>query len=181
MSLLEKARNSVYTRLVNGDLSVEGAVIIWTNFAGKPTKFNSAGGKRTFALVLSEEIADELRDEGWNIKIRDPKEEGDDPLIYTEIVVNMESKYPPQVVLYSEFRGRKSVNQLDGDSIGELDRINRENVDLIIHPYEHGRTSDYRYKGYARAIHVIQGQDGYFSDKYADWEQNSDDEEPPFN
>ena len=170
MSLLEKARKSKYERLVNGDLSVENAVIIWTNFSGGPTKYNSVGGKRTFTLVLSEEIADALKDEGWNIKFREPKDPDDDPLIYTEIVVNMESAYPPTVVLYSEFRGRKKANPLDSESIARLDSINIDNVDLIIHPYEHGRTSAFRVKGYARAIHVIQGQDGYFNGKYADWE-----------
>ena len=40
MSLLEAARNSEFKRLVNGDLSVENAVIIWTNFEGRATKFN---------------------------------------------------------------------------------------------------------------------------------------------
>ena len=47
MSLLEAARNSEFKRLVNGDLSVENAVIIWTNFEGRATKFNPNGGKRT--------------------------------------------------------------------------------------------------------------------------------------
>ena len=38
MSLLEAARNSEFKRLVNVDLSVENAVIIWPNFEGRATK-----------------------------------------------------------------------------------------------------------------------------------------------
>ena len=77
----------------------EDAVIIWTNFEGRATKFNPNGGKRTFALVLTEEVAAMLREEGWNVKTRDGRDEGDDPLYFTEIVVNMESQFPPKVVL----------------------------------------------------------------------------------
>lgn len=169
MSLLEKARRSKFETLKNGDLAVENAVIIWTNFAGAPTKFNPAGGKRTFTLVLSEDIADALKAEGWNVKFREAKDPDDDPLIYTEIVVNMESAYPPTVALYSELRGRKSARPLDAETVGLLDSIEIDNVDLIIHPYNHGRPGPSSVKGYAKAIHVVQAQDGYFGGKYADW------------
>lgn len=170
------ARDSKFRRLVNGDLEVENAVIKWTNFAGKPTDFNPAGGKRTFVLELSEEIAEELRDEGWNVKFKEPREEGDEPIFYTEIVVNMNSKYPPKVVLLSEFRGRKKSNRLEGDMVGTLDDVRYENVDVIIHPFNHGRPGLYSVKGYARAIYVTQAQDVYFDGKYADWENDYNDE-----
>ena len=175
---MDRARNSEFKRLVNGDLSIENAVIIWTNFEGRPTKFNPAGGKRTFALVLNEEMGEELKSEGWNIKYSEPREEGDDILIYTEIVVNMDSKYPPKVTLYSDFRGRKTANPLDADTISELDTINIENVDLVIHPYEHGRSAVARVKGYAKAIYVTQGQDRYFEGKYDEYCYEPD--ETPF-
>ena len=171
MSLLEAARNSEFKRLVNGDLSVENAVIIWTNFEGRATKFNPNGGKRTFALVLTEEVAAMLREEGWNVKTRDGRDEGDDPLYFTEIVVNMESQFPPKVVLYTEFRGKKSANKLNERSIKQLDTIEIENVDVVVHPYEHGFSSVATIKGYARAVYVTQGQDSYFGGKYADYEE----------
>lgn len=172
MSLLERARNSKFERLENGDLSVENAVIIWSNFEGRPTTFNPAGGKRTFTLVLSEEWADILRAEGWNVKYREPKEEGDDPLIFTEIVVNMASKYPPRVAVYSQFRGRKNVAYLDERNIKQLDEIDIQSIDVVIHPYEHGRSASSRIKGYARVICAVQAQDSYFGGKYADWEED---------
>ena len=172
MSLLEAARNSEFKRLVNGDLSVENAVIIWTNFEGRATKFNPNGGKRTFALVLTEEVAAMLREEGWNVKTRDGRDEGDDPLYFTEIVVNLNSTFPPKIVLYTEFRGRKSAHKLTEErTIKQLDTIDIANVDVVIHPYEHGFSSVATIKGYARAIYVTQGQDSYFGGKYADYEE----------
>ena len=100
MSLLSKAENeSVFETLVNGDISIENAVIIWSNFEGRPTEWNPKGGKRTFNVVLPRKIADQLSKEGWNVKVREPRDEDDDPLIFTEVVLNMDSQYPPRVFL----------------------------------------------------------------------------------
>ena len=173
MSLLSRARESKFERMSNGDLSVENAVIVYQNFSGSPTKFNPVGGKRTFGLVLDEEMAYILKSEGWNIKYREPREEGDDPLIFTEIVVNMESKYPPKVAVYSRFGNKRSVNNLDAETINQLDEIDIESIDLIIHPYEHGRSTTTTVKGYAKVIRVIQAPDAYFGGKYADWESDA--------
>lgn len=181
MSLLEKARKSVFTRLQNGNLKVENAVVIWTNFAGKPTAFNPAGGKRTFSLVLNEEVGEILKEEGWNVKFREPKLEGDDTLITTEIVVNMDAVRPPLVKLYTKFKGRGKETDLVGDMVGQLDNIQIENIDVVVRPYNHGRPGLYSVKGYAQEIRVIQAQDGYFDDKYADWGSDDDfDEEVEF-
>ena len=181
MSLLESARNSEFKKLINGDLSIEGAIIIWTNFEGRPTKFNPAGGKRTFVLVLTDTVAEELRNEGWNIKTREPREEGEDPLFFTEIVINMDSKFPPKVVLYSEFNGKKSANKLTSETIRQLDSINIANVDVIIHPYEHNFSSVANVKGYANALYITQAPDSNFGGKYAEYEMggvDSDDDIP---
>ena len=83
----------------------------------------------------------------------------------------MVSQFPPKVVLYTEFRGKKSANKLNERSIKQLDTIEIENVDVVVHPYEHGFSSVATIKGYARAIYVTQGQDSYFGGKYADYEE----------
>lgn len=195
MSYLQEAQESVFKKLMNGDLSVENAVIIWTNFEGKPTKFKPAGGQRTFVLVLTESAAEDLKSEGWNVKTREGREEGDDPLYFTEIVVNMDSKFPPKVMLLTEFRGRKTANRLTANAVKQLDYIDIDNVDLIIHPYEHGMSAVASVKGYAKVVYITQGKDEYFGDKYDEYEEeiigdpssgdhqfsdNVDDDEIPF-
>lgn len=171
MSLLSRAEESNFTRLVNGDLKVENAVIFKTNFEGRPTDFVPKGGKRTFLLVLTKDMADVLSEEGWNVKYRSPKVEGDDPLMFTEIIVNMESNWPPKVCLYSGFNGRKSANNLNEETITCLDKINIASVDLIIHPRRRkpDGSSPYTVKGYANDIRVVQAPDSNFGDKYAEY------------
>jgi hypothetical protein len=168
------AKDSTYKRMFNGDLAVEGAAIIWTNFEGRPTKYVAAGGKRTFVLVLSKTMAEQLKEEGWNVKVREPQEEGDEVIYHTEIVVNIDAKIPPKVVLLSEFRGKKTSMKLTGDNIRRLDRVNIANVDLIIRPFTHGFSSVATIKGYANTIYVTQGPDTNFDGKYAEYEEYYD-------
>lgn len=182
MSLLEEARKSDFKQLDNGDLSVENAVIIWLNFEGRPTKFNPAGGKRSFTLVLDEFMAEELRKKGWNVKEREPLDEGGDMLYFTEIILNLDSKFPPVVRLYTHFGGRKAMINMSAKNVGNLDRIDIENVDVIIHPFEHGFSSVASVKGYANVLHVTQAEDTNFGGKYNEY-MNSDemsDEDLPF-
>ena len=118
---------SKFELLINGNLNVENAAMIYKNFSGKPTRVNPQGGKRTFSLALNKEFAERLSDMGWNVKVkevRDQLEEGettrtvnfddyvrnyatefDHALIYTEIVVNENSEYPPKIYKVSEFNG----------------------------------------------------------------------------
>lgn len=169
MSYASRTMESKYEWDQRNNLRVENAVIFWTNFAGNPTKFNPNGGKRTFNLGLSPAVAQELRENGWNVKERPGREEDDDILYYTEIVVNMKSKYLPKVYLCSEFRGKKNMHRLYEDTIGELDDIRYENVDIVINPHEHG-VGQYKYKGYANELIVTQLESELFGGKYADYD-----------
>ena len=116
--------NSKFELLINGNLNVERAGMIYKNFTGKPTVVNPAGGKRTFSLVLTKEYAERLHDQGWNIKVKEVRDqlgenektrtvswtdycdnyktEFDHALIYTEVVVNENSEYPPKIYKVSE-------------------------------------------------------------------------------
>lgn len=173
MSYATRAKESKFDRDSRGNLTVENACIFWTNFKGEPTRFNTAGGKRTFNLALPEEVADTLREEGWNVKSRDPYDEQDDILYFTECVLNMASKYEPRVMLCTEWNGKKSMNTLHGDSVGRLDGMRYENVDLIIHPHVHDKGC----KGYCNTIIVTQAKSDLFGGKYDDYdisEENSD-------
>ena len=90
-----------------GVLEINDARIIFKNFRGEGSKFNKEGD-RNFALVIaggtlndgdrkinvtSEEMADALINDvnrygvGWNVKIRAPSEEGDEPFIYLPVKV----------------------------------------------------------------------------------------------
>lgn len=174
------AKQAKYTRMANGDLAVEGAAIIYKNFSGDPTAFNPAGGKRTFALVVPQNVADDLVEDGWNVKHRPPREEGDDDMYYTEVVVNLASQFPPKLCLIVCFGERKKMIELNEENVSELDKNFLSNVDLIIHPYAHGRANaaGATVKGYLKTLYATQEPISDFGGKYDQF--YLDEDELPF-
>lgn len=182
---------SKFELLVNGNLNVENAVMIFKNFGGNETRVNPAGGKRTFNIVLSDEYAEKLAGLGWNVKakeVRDQHTDGETTLtvswdnyqmqykdsfdyamFYTEIVVNEKSEYPPKIYKVSEFDGEKSMTLVPPEQWGRLDTMELINVDLVIHPYVHGRSiaNPDAKKGYLKTMYATAVPINDFGGKYA--------------
>lgn len=117
--------------MVKGNVTIEDAKIIFRNFAGKEGRYN-AKGNRNFCVVLDEEIAERMTEDGWNVKW--PK--SDDPESNLKPYIQVKVKYgeiPPKVVLISS-RGK---SKLDEDDISMLDWAAIETVDIIIRPYNY--------------------------------------------
>lgn len=146
-----------------GYLEINDARILWPNFAGKPTIFNPEGGKREFNLVIpDQEIADALINnkskygDGWNVKVKPPREEGGEPLMYLPVKVKFNQR-GPSVYLDT---GKNRV-RLTEETVGCLDVIDIIKVDLDIRPYdsEKGR-STYR-TAYLSSMCVYQRPDRF--------------------
>ena len=132
------------------DIRIENARIIFRNFEGAKDDFN-AEGKRNFHVVLTEDQANELREIGVNVKIRAPREEGDEPTYHAKVNVNLESNYPPKVYLVTETENGELKNvRLDAESISCLDTAYFKEVHLELEQYEYkpGRVSLYLRTGY---------------------------------
>ncbi len=169
MSAVDVANKADYSFLANGDLVVEGGAIIYRNFAGQPTKFNPTGGKRTFALVVPQQVADQLVDRGWNVKHRPPRDEEEDDMFWTEIVVNLESEFPPRINLVTRYGERENMTPLTADNVSLLDTSILTNIDLVIHPYAHGRTNaaGATVKGYLKTMYATTEPVVDFGGKYS--------------
>ena len=80
------------------NIIVENAHIIWKNFAGEPGPYNRSGD-RSFTVVFEDpQIAQELLAIGWNVRMKEPKEEGDIPFYTLQVAVKYDF-YPPNVFL----------------------------------------------------------------------------------
>lgn len=111
------------------DARLDGVKIIFRNLTGAERKFNAAG-KRNFSIVLSPEQATAMKADGWNVKIREPKDEEGDTLLHIKANVNYKGR-PPAIWLVTS-RGR---SLLDETTVGMLDYAEITNVDVILHPY----------------------------------------------
>ena len=148
-----------------GILQIDDARIIYRNFAGVGSKYNREGDRNFAVVIPNQEIADKLTAEGWNVKVKPPREEGDDPFMFLPVKIKFNDRGP---VVYLKSGDNRAI-KLDEDSVECLDNIDILSVDLDIRPYnwevngKEGRTA------YLQSIHVTQEIDR-FSVRYAEEE-----------
>lgn len=144
------------------NINIEGAIIIWKNFSGERDKFNP--GKRGFSVVIDDaEMAEELRNEGWNVKNR-PLQEGADPSEQEwtlPVKLNM-NRYTQVWLIVGNHK-----TLLDENTVAQLDVVDFVNCDISIRPYEWemgGRTG---ITAYVDSMYVTI-RENKFAEKYAD-------------
>ena len=139
-----------------GILQIDDASIIYRNFAGVGSKFNREGDRNFAVRIPDTELADKLVEEGWNVKIKDPKEEGDLPFMFLPVKIKFNDRGP---VVYLK-TGRNMVKLVE-ESISCLDNIDILGVDLDIRPYDwevNGKTGR---TAYLQSICVTQDIDRF--------------------
>lgn len=147
-----------------GILQIDDARIIYRNFAGAGSKYNREGD-RNFAVVIPEkEMADALIAEGWNVKIKPPRDEDDDPFMFLPIKVKFNDRGPNAYLQ----TGNK-MNRLDEESISCLDDVDIISVDMDVRPYDWEVNGKAGRTAYLQSIKVIQEIDR-FAARYAEEE-----------
>ena len=137
-------------------LQIDDAIIIYRNFAGEASQFNRAGDRNFSVLIEDEQIANELRDRGWNVKIKQAREEGDIPFMHLPVKVKFNDR-GPSVYLVS---GSNRV-KLDEETIGMLDSIDILGVDLDIRPFDWEVNGKAGRAAYLQSICVTQDVDRF--------------------
>lgn len=145
--------------MINKNLVVENAKVIFRNFSGKESKFNRAG-QRNFCVLFDKETGEELQHDGWNVGILQAREEGDDPAYRLQVAVSYMS-IPPQIYLIV---GRNKT-LLSEDSVSSLDFAEIANVDLEIRPYNWDVNGKIGVKAYVHRMYVTIREDK-FAAKY---------------
>lgn len=118
-------------------LNVKNATTIWNNFSGTPFGGNVnpatldpfGKDKRSINLVLPEELAHNLAEEGWNIKERDTYDPDHPVLYYIKATVTIlhphniteEATFPSAIYLVTKFNGQENTEMLTDDEISILD------------------------------------------------------------
>lgn len=139
----------------------ENCRIIFRNFSGTQGKYN-AEGDRNFNLLLDEETASAMLEDGWNVKYLKPRDEDTEPQPRLEVSVSYKGR-PPRVVMITS-RGRTNLGE---DMVNILDWAEIENVDLSLNPYLWDVNGRQGIKAYLRSIFVTIHEDR-LELKYAD-------------
>ena len=155
------------------NISVENARIIFRNFAGKESKFN-AKGKRNFCLVLDNDVAEDLKDIGWNIKYLSPRDPDDVQQAYLQVAVAFDN-FPPKIWLITG--GKKT--ELNEETVSVLDYAEIENVDVIVRPYIWEVNGKSGVKAYVKNMYVTIAENE-FEKKYRNLDEEDTGEDLPF-
>lgn len=141
---------------VRGVLQIEDARIIYRNFGGAASKYNREGDRNFAVIIPNQEICDQLTELGWNVKIKPPRDEDDTPFMFLPVKVKFNNRGPN---IYVQSAG--NVKRLSEDTVGMLDEIDIQSVDMDLRPYDwevngkEGRTA------YLQAMNVIQNIDRF--------------------
>lgn len=137
-------------------LQIEDARIIYRNFAGIGSKYNREGDRNFAVIIPNEDIANKLIEDGWAVKIKPPRDEDDSPFMYLPVKIKFNNRGPAAYI-----KSGSSVQRLNEDTIGMLDEIDIQSVDMDLRPYDwevNGKTGR---SAYLQAINVIQNIDRF--------------------
>lgn len=143
------------------NIAIGGAKIVFRNFRGLEGKFNPAG-RRNFCVLLDNDLAEQLLQDGWNVRYFAPREEGEAPQAYMQVGVSYSNK-PPKIWMVTS-RGK---TLLDEESVGALDWAEIVNIDMTINPYPWNVSGKSGIKAYLKSMYVTIAEDE-FEAKYAD-------------
>ena len=150
----------------NGNIQIDDARIVFRNFEGRGDKFNREGDRNFSLRIYDPEDADALKERGWNVRIKDGRDEDDGPFMRLPVKVKFNDR-GPNVYLISGERRLK----LDEESIGMLDSIDIQSIDMDIRPYDwevNGRTGR---TAYLESMEVVQQIDR-FAARYANMDKD---------
>lgn len=145
-------------------LQIDDARIIYRNFAGRGDKYNREGDRNFAVVIPDEEMAAQLTDLGWNVKIKPAREDGDAPFMFLPVKVKFNDRGPTVYLKTGSVQ-----NRLDEESVGLLDNIDIISVDLDIRPYDwviqEGTPNEKSGRSaYLQNIRVIQDVDRFAGD-----------------
>jgi len=161
---------------------LENCKITFRNLGGRPTDFDRTGGKRTFAVILNPESAEQLSAVGFDVKQFINKETGEPGEYYLKVKVNFRydddgNLIAPHIYLING----TSKQELTPNTVSVVDRADIKFVDLTITPWAYTAAGRSGISAYCVNMYVNIEEDE-FEKKYAMYDDHADEnaEEIPF-
>lgn len=136
-------------------VTFEDAELIFKNFAGREDRFNREGD-RNFAIVVPPDVAQQMEQDGWNIKWLEPRDpdEGEEARAIISVAVSYKSR-PPRVTMINSV-GRTILSE---SMLELLDYADIELVDVLIRGYDWDVNGKQGTKAYLQTMFVTVHED----------------------
>ena len=142
-----------------GILQIDDARIVYRNFSGEPSKYNREGDRNFAVVIPNTEMADALTEAGWNVKVKPPREEGEEPFMFLQVKVKFNERGPAAYL-----QSGRNMRKLSEDTISILDKVDIIGVDLDIRPYRYDVNGKTGISAYLQSIKVVQDVDRFAAD-----------------
>lgn len=152
------------TFVPRGILQIDDARIIYRNFSGVGSKYNREGDRNFAVVIPNQEIADELIKEGWNVRIKPPREEDEEPFMYLPVKIKFSDRGPNCYL-----RSGKIQTKLTESTIGCVDDIDILSVDLDLRPFDWDVNGKTGRTAYLQSIRVTQKIDRFAQENEEDF------------
>lgn len=148
------------------DVELEDIRVKWafSHFDGRADTFNDQGDYN-FTIILPEETARTLADEGWAVKELPPYEEGDDPEFTLKVKISYKYEAPKIYLI----KGNRKIRAEEAD-LSDIRRDTCEQIDVIITPSRWVNGNRSGISAYAKELYA-QVKESRFENKYSDYEE----------
>ena len=146
------------------DLELEDVGVKWSfsHFAGQPDIYNDEGDVN-FVVLLSETQAEKALKDGWAVREKEGREEGD-PVEY-HLKVKVGSKPPPRIFF---IKGQKKLRMEVAD-LADVRRDTCEQLDIILQPSRWVNQGNVGITAYLKEMYATM-KESRFGAKYSDYE-----------
>ena len=161
---------------VTENITLEGAHIRFTNFAGREDQYTREGDRNFAVDIADPDLAEQLAKDGWNVRYTKTPEDRPDiePVAYMPVAIKFEPIAPKiYKVTETEDGHHGQPVLLDEEAVGGLDSDDIKYVDIVIRPYNWEVSGKKGVKAYVKEMFVVVADD-YFGSKWF----GTDDVEP---
>lgn len=128
------------------NIILEDVVIAFRNFEGKEDTYNRAGD-RNFAILLDEDRAAQMMNDGWNVKHLKPRDDDEFGQPYIQVAVSYKAR-PPKIGMVTS----KGLTYLGEGEVEMLDWVDIETADVTLNPYEWAVNGKTGVKAYLQSL-----------------------------
>lgn len=171
IKILKNVDGFDYFEIDNADIGKRG----WRNFAGNPTQVKPNNTDRSFNIFLSDEEANLLRAEGYNVKTRVSENNTSEPALnYLEIFIKYDRRFPRFLPKVLQTRPNGAPILIPEDLLYQLDTYEIVRAKLKVRAYDWEYNRKHGRKAMLSKLYVTIYQDDFDKEFYPD------DEEIPF-
>lgn len=118
------------------EVNITDGIIAYSNFSGRPTKYNPEGGVRTVTFVLPADLAKDLISDGWKVReqLVDPESGETRFLMDCKFTFRTREGKLRNLKMFMVYDDNKLV-QVTEDNVDVLDRSSITSADAVISAY----------------------------------------------